>query len=220
VLTGNRITGTFPSEFGRLTGLVELDMFANPMDKQPMPDFFGNMANLTYLDLHSTYLTGSIHSSIYSLPKLRVLELGENQLTGAIDPSIGESLPELAVFFAQDNLLTGTLPLSLISPQLTNLAVSDNHLSGSLATYPFETPLYNMLFLANNRFHGNMPWFAGPTSRNMDVVPGEAFTNYYVRDGESCANNARSFCSSGSNMCGSNAICCKASTSVLQGKIL
>ncbi|CAN0137748.1 unnamed protein product, partial [Scytosiphon promiscuus] len=75
----NRLRGTIPGEFGKLTALRLLDLGANGITG-PIPPEFGELAALTSLVLEDNQLTGSIPKELGGLTQLTQLSLFHNQL--------------------------------------------------------------------------------------------------------------------------------------------
>ena len=99
---------------------------------------------LSYLDLSSNFLSGSIPSWIFSLPDLRYLSLEINQLTGHIKEFQSRSLQQLLL---HTNKLHGQIPSSIFEQEnLDNLSLSYNNLSGVLELSKFSK-LKNLLYL-------------------------------------------------------------------------
>ena len=119
------LTGTIPSELGRLTKLQYLVLVNNQLTGGIPPEL-GSLTNLESLHLGSNRLTGEIPRELGGLTNLTGLSLSDNQLTGTI-PAELRSLSRLEWLFLNDNQLVGTIPVALDS--LTNL--EELHLSGN-----------------------------------------------------------------------------------------
>jgi hypothetical protein len=87
--------------------------------------------NLSYLDLHSNFLTGTIPVAIWSLPSLESLVLHVNQLNGALPSKTGNSFEHV---WLQSNILSGSIPQSFGANwvNLTSMLLYDNQLSGTV----------------------------------------------------------------------------------------
>ena len=105
------------------------------------------------------------------------LNLGENQLTGMIPPSLG-GLASLELLDLQGNALTGGIPSELSN--LTNLEFLDldeNRLSGSLPASLANLANLQVLLLDDNRFTGTIPSEMGSLIRLERIeLAGNAFT--------------------------------------------
>ena len=66
------------------------------------------------------------------MPRLRALQLGDNDLTGPIPPELARP-PMLAGLFLQHNRRAGELPPKLVSmPNLTDLHINGDSLTGPI----------------------------------------------------------------------------------------
>ncbi|CAL9038506.1 unnamed protein product [Musa banksii] len=81
-LSGKNLTGNFPLELTKLTGLVELWLDENSLSGT-IPDF-SECLNLKTVHLENNELTGVLPSSLGDLPSLRELYLQNNKLSGVV----------------------------------------------------------------------------------------------------------------------------------------
>ena len=100
-----------------------------------LPDGFGDMSNLDFLDLKDNQFSGTLPGSTFSLDKIRILYLSNNNFVGTIPSNYGDS-PVLRDLFLSGNDLTGTIPEidSGKLQQLTEFTLQDNQLTGSMAS--------------------------------------------------------------------------------------
>ncbi|KAH7667741.1 Non-specific serine/threonine protein kinase protein [Dioscorea alata] len=99
-----------------------------------MPDWLGDLRNLTELYLSRNYFSGSIPESLGRLSRLQSLDLSGNDLNGTIPVSIGRlsSLQNLNLAF---NQLNGIIPQSLGQfSELETLDLSGNDFNFSVIT--------------------------------------------------------------------------------------
>lgn len=186
-----------PADIGKLDSLIEFsmtDMPAGSMTQLPpaicglaslqtlllfngqltsLPDSIGNLENLEILWAYNNHIQ-SLPESFYKLNKMRSLRLSFNQLSGTLDPRIGDltalvdlrlaqnnfdgtiphevgGLMSLEVFQLSGNGFTGAVPLEITGlPNLSQLYLVDNHLND----LPDLTPLAPLwqLFVRDNRF--------------------------------------------------------------------
>ncbi|GMH74195.1 hypothetical protein TrRE_jg6012, partial [Triparma retinervis] len=113
------------------------------------------------------------HLQIHNLT-LKVLDFGNNELTGPLPTITLSNFPTLAVIDLSSNKLSGEpLPTSGF-PSLVNLKASDNSLQGDLSFItPFLSSSIQTISLHNNKFTGRIPpSFAPYLSSNLwvDVV--------------------------------------------------
>ncbi len=111
-MMGNLIKDTIPESFGDLTGLVFLNLIDNQLSGS-IPVTMGNLANLESLNLGANYLTGSIPPSLGNLSKLKYLYLYSTYLTGSIPQSIA-NIGSLQTLDLQYSRLSGPIPQALI----------------------------------------------------------------------------------------------------------
>ncbi len=184
-MSGDSLTGAIPRSLARMTNLQECDL-SNNLLQDSVPQFFTNLASMRVLRLNGNRLVGTIPSgfgattlaaalakftqSANATPLLEELNFADNQLTGAIPPSIG-SLTNLRVLSLANNRLEGALTGALVQ-RLTTLAtlnLGGNRLSGTL---PVELGLLrNLRFLSlrSNQFIGTIPEALGAAD-NLETL--------------------------------------------------
>ncbi|XP_051208282.1 uncharacterized protein [Lolium perenne] len=118
-----------------------------------LPDMVGHLTSLKYLLLSNNSITGAIPSGLRKLTSLDTLNLNLNQLTGQI-PMLPRSLTELAISM---NSLSGPLPLDFGGPNLIQLSLSSNYLTGHVPKAICESKHMAILDLSNNLFEGEFP---------------------------------------------------------------
>ncbi|CAI5477862.1 unnamed protein product, partial [Closterium sp. Yama58-4] len=130
-LHSNRLTGSIPSTFGRLTSLTDLALHNNSLDGT-IPDSITRISSLVDLRLGGNKLLGSIPGAIGNLTALTRLSLANNSLSGTIPDSIG-NIPTLASLNLSLNSLSGSMPSSFARlAGLEILDLANNSLSGSI----------------------------------------------------------------------------------------
>ncbi|XP_022723129.1 leucine-rich repeat receptor protein kinase MSP1-like isoform X2 [Durio zibethinus] len=193
-LSGCKFFGQIPSSTANPTNLVKLDLSYNNFHGF-IPAFHRSGGpNLAYLFLSGNYLSGSIHSSLFTLPSLQALDLSGNQLFGAIDEFLNASsslietlslgynsfsFMKLDMFSQLKNLGLLDLPntslsiesniTSLAFPQLEELDLN----SCNLIEFPeFIKTQDKLVFLglSNNQIHGFVPnWLWKTTLVGLDL---------------------------------------------------
>ncbi|TKY73915.1 inactive receptor kinase [Spatholobus suberectus] len=186
--------------FGRLalaaenfSGLANTVHFLNLSYNNLNGPFFGSSAvslfrNLQVLDLSNNSITGEL-PSLGSLPALRVLRLGRNQLFGSVpeellqtsvpleelDLSVNGFTGSIAVINSTSlnilnlscNSLSGSLPTSL--RRCTVIDLSRNMLSGDISVIQnWEAPL-EVIRLSSNKLSGSLPPILGTYSKLSTV---------------------------------------------------
>lgn len=86
-LEGNLLTGTIPEELGNLTKLTNFQLSKNKLTGG-IPTFFNYLLDMESFQCSNNDLEGEIPESVYSLPKLKQLNIANNvKLTG--NPALG-----------------------------------------------------------------------------------------------------------------------------------
>ncbi|WOG81798.1 hypothetical protein DCAR_0100949 [Daucus carota subsp. sativus] len=183
-LSRNKFVGGFPSGMERLQQLKVLDLSGNGLwgDVRGLfngfrnvehvdlsgNEFFGSVlvdagnisgwANIVeYVDLSSNNISGGFLSGdvVLLFRKLRVLDLGDNQLTGEL-PSLGD-LPSLRVLRLGNNQFYGSIPEELLGSAVPveELDLSRNGFSGSIPKINSTT--LSTLNLSVNALSGLLP---------------------------------------------------------------
>jgi uncharacterized repeat protein (TIGR01451 family) len=122
-----------------------------------------NLPKLEVLDLGSNKLTGTI-PNFDKLPNLTELSLSRNQLTGTI--SNFDKLPNLRRLSLESNQLTGTVSNFDKLPELSQLWLDHNQLTGTIPNFD-KLPNLTELLLFSTQLTGTIP--------NFDKLPNLAF---------------------------------------------
>ena len=155
-LSGNRLTGSVPTELGNLTNLSLLWLTGNQLTGT-IPSEFGKLVNLKELRLTGNRLTENIPSQLGNLSNLTQLGLNDNQLAGPIPTELG-NLANLWFLYLSDNQLTGTIPTELGDlSNLRSLNLSNNQLTGPIPSELGSLANLSALLLANNQLTGTIP---------------------------------------------------------------
>ncbi|BFG29780.1 hypothetical protein CerSpe_160540 [Prunus speciosa] len=129
-LNGNNYVGQFPEVDSNSTLISSLYDFSKQQLVGPIP------RHLTSLGLYENQLNGTIPSWLGSLPSLKYLNLGSNQLSGNIIEFQSRSLKNL---YLSDNKLHGLIPRSIFELEnLRYLDLSSNNLSGTVEFEKFS----------------------------------------------------------------------------------
>ncbi|OMP04478.1 hypothetical protein COLO4_09602 [Corchorus olitorius] len=114
--------------------------------------------SLMFLSLSENFLFGELPDCWMKWPKLLVLKLDGNNLTGSIPTSMG-MLTFLGSLHLRHNRISGELPHSLQNcSYLVILDLSENELTGQIPTWLGSSfPRLMMLNFRSNNFHGHIP---------------------------------------------------------------
>jgi hypothetical protein len=118
-----------------------------------LPDMVVHLTSLQTLYLSNNSITGAIPSGLRNLTSLDDLDLSLNHLTGQI-PVLPRSLTGLAISM---NSLSGPLPLDFGAPNLTELSLFSNYLTGNVPRAICELKNLLLLDISNNLFEGEFP---------------------------------------------------------------
>ena len=88
-LNDNDLSGTIPSELGKLSNLQFLWLHKNSL-RGTIPSELGKLSNLQFLWLHKNSLSGTLPSELGKLSNLQELYLDNNRLSGTIPNSIND----------------------------------------------------------------------------------------------------------------------------------
>ncbi|KAI8523593.1 hypothetical protein RHMOL_Rhmol13G0086100 [Rhododendron molle] len=100
-----------------------------------IPFELGRLRNLTDFQIGANNLSGEVPPSIYNISSLLYLDVRENQFYGKIPQDIGFTLPNLLGLFVGANQFTGHLPVSLSNASgLQHCSFADNNFTGTMLT--------------------------------------------------------------------------------------
>jgi Leucine-rich repeat (LRR) protein len=88
LVSGARITGSIPTEFGLLTQLSNLDLSDNIYLSGVLPTELATLSNLEYFNIGGSSISGTIPSEFGQLQSLEELYLSAPFLTGTIPDAI------------------------------------------------------------------------------------------------------------------------------------
>ncbi|XP_058181093.1 cuscuta receptor 1-like isoform X2 [Rhododendron vialii] len=139
------------------SSLMCLDVSSNQLEGKIPAGSIGNNTSLTFLAMAGNHLEGSIPIEFCQLKDLELLDLSENNITGAV-PSCFSSSTILNIRLSK-NRLDGPFPMALknCSTNLMELDLSYNQFSGNIPTWIGSVSFLTVLLLQNNNFEGNIP---------------------------------------------------------------
>nr|XP_010917293.1 receptor-like protein kinase 5 [Elaeis guineensis] len=131
---------------------------------------FGKLPKLSILLMYYNRLSGEIPASIGLLPKLTDLRLFSNNLTGVLPPQLGEYCPLWNVE-VDDNMISGELPQNLCAGgALSSIIVSNNNLTGNLPASLGNCSTLGNIMIQSNRFSGDFPAGIWSSAVNITTV--------------------------------------------------
>ena len=118
-LTSQKLSGTLPgNDLGNLVNLHTFQVAANTRLSGTIPESFGKLAGLLHLELSYTMISGVLPAALGQLAKLTLLALSETRVSGIIPEWTGK-LAGLKVLDLSATGISGVVPASLISlPEL------------------------------------------------------------------------------------------------------
>ncbi|KAK4803962.1 hypothetical protein SAY86_003779 [Trapa natans] len=161
-LAGNMLEGTIPSTLSSCSLLNTLSLSGNRFTGAPsFASSLWSMQRLRVLDLANNRLSGQVQAGVSALHNLKQLILKGNQFSGPIPADLGLCL-HLNVLDFSDNLFTGGLPDSLRRlSSLTTVRLSGNMLAGDFPEWIGNLSSLEILDLSRNRFTRSLPQSIG-----------------------------------------------------------
>ncbi|CAL4957237.1 unnamed protein product [Urochloa decumbens] len=161
--SNNGFTGVVPSEIGRLRNLnflyLGINMFeASTEEEWEFITSLTNCSGLQKLAIGLNRFAGKLPSSLANLTtNLQLLNIGNNYISGAIPPEIG-NFAGLQVIVFQTNLFTGVIPESIGKlTQLSQLYLGSNKLSGPIPFSIGNLTTLSYLDANDNNLAGPIP---------------------------------------------------------------
>lgn len=162
-LGGRRLFGHISESLGDLEQLQTLNLSRNFL-KGSIPLSLLHLPQLETLDLSYNVISGSFPSSI-NLPSIKVINVSENSIGGAVPVGICSNSSRIRVLNAADNFLTGPLPSGLGNcSSIEELGLATNLIHGALPEDLFRLQNLNKLFLQENDFSGQLNRLIGNLS--------------------------------------------------------
>ncbi|KAF8388572.1 hypothetical protein HHK36_027247 [Tetracentron sinense] len=189
-LSHNSLSGRIPVDLGNMTSIRFLDLSENSLSGPIPENLFENFFSLRFISLACNFLEGPIPSSlsrcvslgglnlsnnhlsgnpdfasgIWSLIRLRTLDLSHNAFSGPVPEGI-LAVHNLKVLQLQGNHFSGLLPDDLgLCPHLNRLDFSDNMFTGTLPGMLQMLNFVSFFSLSKNMFTGDFPWWIGKMS--------------------------------------------------------
>ncbi|KZV22405.1 protein with unknown function [Dorcoceras hygrometricum] len=154
--TGLEIPARIPVELGEMSSVETIIMGYNQFQGQ-IPEEFGNLTNLMYLDLAVGTLSGQIPGELGKLKKLTTVYLYQNSFEGRIPPEIG-NMTSLVYLDLSDNHFSGQIPYEVSgikNLQLLNLMC--NELTGPIPEGLGDLKKLEVLELWKNSLTATLP---------------------------------------------------------------
>ncbi|KAM0927536.1 hypothetical protein ACQ4PT_002943 [Festuca glaucescens] len=159
-LSNNSFTGPIPASLANLSYLQTIDFSMNQLVGS-IPPGLGRIQGMWRFDLYGNNLSGILPPSLYNMSSLESLKVGWNMLHGSILDGFGNKFPSLRILNLGNNKLTGAIPSSL--PNISNLIdiyLQTNRLSGHVPSTLGRLGALQSLYLNDNNLEVNdsMGW--------------------------------------------------------------
>jgi len=157
-LGDNQMTGSLPPEIGSLDSVTWIDFARNKFSGE-IPASIGNWRHVDTVWMSQNQLEGSIPNTIGDMTSLTELRLDTNPgLTGHL-PDALFSLPKLRTLDLYDCSFGGTLPsqIAMLGDSLVALRISGNQFYGSLPVEFANLTEIGQVWLQGNAFTGTVP---------------------------------------------------------------
>ncbi|XWS27104.1 hypothetical protein CRYUN_Cryun26dG0087800 [Craigia yunnanensis] len=156
----NKIEGQIPLNIcSTFPHLVVLSLFNNTFEGN-IPPYLGGLKSLFVLDLSNNNFSGRIPREFAWSNSLSFLRLSNNNLSGKIVPTTFSS-NALSQLYLDGNNFHGEIPLidnsTVGFPNLWDIDLSNNHLSGSVPKWICNMSYLETLDLSNNHLDGLIP---------------------------------------------------------------
>ncbi|XP_059307951.1 probable LRR receptor-like serine/threonine-protein kinase At3g47570 isoform X1 [Lycium ferocissimum] len=129
----NNLSGVIPETLGNLSSIKSLSLSVNSF-KGTIPSSLGQLKTLSFLGLGVNKLSGVVPDAIFNLSSLEIFTVPYNQLYGTLPSEFGFSLPRLKVLNIGHNWFTGPLPKSLSNASnLVKLDANGSNFTGKVS---------------------------------------------------------------------------------------
>ncbi|KAF2301406.1 hypothetical protein GH714_023796 [Hevea brasiliensis] len=152
--------------------VVELEISNNNITGQLPKEFGLVLSNLEYINMSRNSFHGIVPFSIGEVRGLRIMDLSNNNFSGALPGSMLGNCTDLNALYLSkqlqwndslgildlsENCLSGSMPSCFVSSSLRFLFLQKNSLSGSIPYVLPRNPNLMALDLRDNKFTGNIP---------------------------------------------------------------
>eukprot|EP00736_Rhodelphis_marinus_P005899 Rmarinus@m.27944 len=163
-LSSNKLSGTLPECLSEQANLRQIDLSFNQFSGS-MPPAWGDLSDLASMVVASNQIEGCIPVAFKGLTSLNVLDLSGNRLSCNINAALQaiRDLPHLSVLDLSSNEFFGTVgsstfPIELVNafPLLSQIALSNNAIEGTLVTSLASLPALHSLMARNTSISGEI----------------------------------------------------------------
>ncbi len=149
--SGNGLVGMVPAVIGSFPMLGRLSLAGNFGLTGTLPDTFGGLDQLFYLNARRAKISGPLPPSFLKLPNLLDVDLSHNLINGPLVAEWGD-LPKLQSVVISNAGLTGPIPADIGEmDSLVQVVLDHNNLTGALPAAWSAAGRLQALLLHNNR---------------------------------------------------------------------
>ena len=154
------ISGTVPSELTSLP-LLEDIWFHHTQLGGPLPSVFHPQSKIRSIVAGNSAFTGTVPTEIWLLPSLDEMKVINTTVVGSVIPDVlpeGNNAGRISKIFFTGNELSGTLPSSIGAFEgLTKLLLQDNSFTGAVPSEIAQLQSLQDLWIQENDFDGVPP---------------------------------------------------------------
>ncbi|PIN15367.1 Non-specific serine/threonine protein kinase [Handroanthus impetiginosus] len=163
-MESNHFNGSLPSSIGWLNKLQRSYVGINNF-QGGVPSSLRNLSCLRELSMEGASLTGQIPSFIFNMSSLELIDFFNNSLSGILP--LYHNLPNLEQLYLHSNMLTGKLVDKIWDfKRLWYMTLSSNKFTGEIPKSFGNLTMLNFLYLDYNNFTGELPSELG----NLNLV--------------------------------------------------
>ncbi|XP_034697427.1 probable LRR receptor-like serine/threonine-protein kinase At1g56140 isoform X2 [Vitis riparia] len=149
-------TGVILEEFKAFTYLMVFKLDMNYFTG-PLPQFIGNLSQLTYLSVSHNALSGTIPKELGNLKELLMLSIGSNNFSGTLPPEIG-NLVKLQQIYIDSSGVAGEIPSTFAKLQdMEIMHATDVLITGKIPDFIGDWTKLESLRFQGNRLEGPIP---------------------------------------------------------------
>jgi hypothetical protein len=150
------LQGTMPPELAILSTLYEFTVSDNLVTGTFPPDYAA-LSELDTFCIAFNLFEGPLPGFIFRFPDMVYLDIAYNKFTGQLPGDIPSKMPDLQVFFAENNDISGPIPDNLGDLNLRRVHLDDNAFTGTIPSNFGNAPRLQQLYLHGNQLEGPIP---------------------------------------------------------------